>query len=232
MCEYLISFNYLLLLKNHIQDVQLRFATLPPPPKQQSYLLKISQPSSPLIIPQLSKIRNLIAQALDVIDTSRWTGDAHNGSFISGQLRLLLELIQEAKQLLKGDDSNKWWENPIDETIFDPPLPPNLALNLTIWETSIVVTFRTLHINQSNTDGLSGLSIRQRLGLAARLPEHDETDKVFKFKGKEVKVREKAKVESQDPSLIALMAKLSALEHGVKVAKRALSVVMGMDDED
>ena len=119
---------------------------------------------------------------------------------------------------------------------FDPPLPPNLALNFTISEASIIAHFRTLHIISPNTptsftsDALSGLSLRQRLGLAARLPEHDESDKAFQFRGHDVRVREKARVESQDPSLMAMMAKLSALEHGVNVARTALAAVMGTDE--
>ena len=47
-----------------------------------------------------------------------------------------------------------------------------------------------------------------------------------------MKVREKVRVESQDPSLMAVMAKLSALEHGVGVARRSLAIVMGVDEED
>ena len=122
--------------------------------------------------------------------------------------------------------------------MFDPPLPPNLALTLAISEASIVAHFRTLHLVNPNTptsftsDALSGLSLRQRLGLAARLPEHDESDKPFQFRGHDVRVREKARVESQDPSLMAAMAKLSALEHGVKVAKKALEIVTDTDEGD
>ena len=52
------------------------------------------------------------------------------------------------------------------------------------------------------------------------------------YKGKEVRVREKVRVESQDPSLMAVMAKLSAIEHAVGVARRCLSVVMGADEDE
>jgi hypothetical protein len=38
-------------------------------------------------------------------------------------------------------------------------------------------------------------------------------------------------VESLYPSLIAVMAKLSALGHGVAVWRRALGVVMGVEGE-
>lgn len=44
-------------------------------------------------------------------------------------------------------------------------------------------------------------------------------------------VREKLRVESQDPALLSVLAKVSALEHGAKMAGRALGVVMGVVDE-
>lgn len=43
-------------------------------------------------------------------------------------------------------------------------------------------------------------------------------------------VREKLKVESQDPALLSAMAKLSALEHGAAMSRRALSTVMGVEE--
>ena len=101
-----------------------------------------------------------------------------------------------------------------------------------------MVHFRTLQSLAPDTptsfisDPINGLSLRQRLGLAPRLQEHDETGQVFMYKGKEVRVREKVRVESQDPSLMAVMAKLSAIEHGVGVARRCLSVVMGADEDE
>ena len=122
--------------------------------------------------------------------------------------------------------------------IFDPPLPPTVSFHLSIAEASLLLQLRTLQVmnpgtpTSFTTDSLSGLSLRQRLGLAARLPEHDESDQVFLYRGQEVRVREKVRVESQDPSLIAVMAKLSALEHGVSVARRSLSIVMGVNEED
>ena len=45
-------------------------------------------------------------------------------------------------------------------------------------------------------------------------------------------MREKIRVESQDPSLMAVMAKLSALEHAIGVARKSLAIVMGVDEDD
>jgi hypothetical protein len=52
---------------------------------------------------------------------------------------------------------------------------------------------------------------------------------VFAYKGQEVRVRDKVRVESQDPSLIAAMAKLGALERHIAMSRRSLDVVMGQD---
>jgi hypothetical protein len=103
------------------QDIQLRLQTLHPPRNCPSYPLKVStEPTAPSIaLNQLIAVRNLINQSLDVVDISRWTGDPHDANFIAGQLRLLLDLVQEARQTLKGGDdiAGKWWENPIDENV-------------------------------------------------------------------------------------------------------------------
>jgi hypothetical protein len=65
---------------------------------------------------------------------------------------------------------------------------------------------------------------------ASRPQAHDEIDAVFTFKGQEVKVREKVRVESQDPNLMAAMAKMNALERSVALGRKALDMVMGKDD--
>ena len=65
-------------------------------------------------------VRNLINQSLDVVDISAWTGDPHDANFISGQLRLLFDSIQEAKQTLSGGEGavgGRWWESPLDENV-------------------------------------------------------------------------------------------------------------------
>ncbi|KAL8955698.1 MAG: hypothetical protein Q9193_006544, partial [Seirophora villosa] len=99
-------------------DISLRISSLAPPRGQASYPLRIS---SPLPLPQLSALLTLLNQALDIIDISTWTGDPRNGSFISGQLRLLAETIDESKAVMKGGEDavgGKWWEDDFagDET--------------------------------------------------------------------------------------------------------------------
>lgn len=99
------------------QDIQLRLHTLSPPRSLPSYPLHLQ---NPLPLPQLSALLTLLNQSLDIIDISTWTGDPQNGSFIAGQLRLLADTIDEARQVLKGGeevDGGRWWEEPGDETV-------------------------------------------------------------------------------------------------------------------
>ena len=225
-------------------DINLLLRTLPPPPRLHTYPLRLStQPTAPeLILHQLVAVRNLINQSLDVVDISTWTGDPQDASFISGQLRLLHDFVQEARQMLRGGEEVvvRWCEEggSLHENMFAPPIPPTLAVTLTVTDASLVLTFRTLepHAAAQGTDMLSttlgGISLRQRLGLVAQLPKHDENEEVFVYKGQEVKVKEKVRVESQDPSLMAVMAKLSALEHVVGWARGSLGIVMGVPVEE
>lgn len=89
-------------------------------------------------------------------------------------------------------------------------------------------------------DRLSGLGLGLSLGLgigATRQPTHDETGEIFPWRGSghvdvKVRVREKVRVESADPSLMSVAAKLSALEHELGRWRLALAVVMADDLAD
>ncbi len=92
------------------KDIALRLATLPPPRSASSYPLHIQNPIS---LPQLAVLLTLLNQSLDIIDISTWTGDAQDASFIAGQLRLLADSIDVARQTLKGGEDvvgGKWWD--------------------------------------------------------------------------------------------------------------------------
>ena len=144
--------------------------------------------------------------------------------------------------MLRGEEEvvPRWCDEgaSLGENVFSPPLPLTLVVTLTVTDASLVLTFRTLelHSGAQGTDmlstTLSGFSLRQRLGLVAQLPVHDESEEIFVYKGQDVKVKEKVRVESQDPSLMAVMAKLSALEHVVGWARGSLSIVMGLPVEE
>jgi hypothetical protein len=94
---------------------------------------------------------------------------------------------------------------------------------------------------------------------ATRRPDHDEVDETFVYKRfvsdeekrglkksvglsnvcsetsdasvvqEEVRVKDKIRVESMDPNLMAVMAKLAALEHTIDCARRCLDIAMGKE---
>jgi hypothetical protein len=240
-------------------EIHLRLAPLPIPRGQSSFRISVSNlPTAPaVVLEQLTTARTLINGSLDVIDATRWTGDAHNPAFIAGQLRLLHEHIQDARAALQGDAdvAAAWPAASIDTTAFHPTLPRNLSLHLHIADAAIILTARTLESaasgmltphqpspgsrpttassmtpTSSNQNLFGGFSLRDRLATAlgaAPRPLHDEAGEVFIFHGETVRVRDKVRVETQDPSLMAALAKLSALERSVALSRKALGIVMG-----
>jgi hypothetical protein len=69
------------------------------------------------VLSQLTSVRTSINSCLDVIDVAIWGGDATKADFVAGQLQLLHDHIQEARQALKGysDVLSPWWEHPVDD---------------------------------------------------------------------------------------------------------------------
>ncbi|KAG9241599.1 RAVE subunit 2/Rogdi [Calycina marina] len=215
--------------------------------------LVLSLSADPLILAPLSSLRTLLNSSLDCIDISRWTGDRSSSSFISSQLHLLHSLILEALALLQGPPllqpenhtpksiprpgtplpeakTTDWNDDPIPASAFDPPLPPYLALNLSLCDSSLVLTIRALEPASKELN--LGEKFAFAIGAQRRL-EHDEMDDVFLVRGESVRVKEKVRVEgSADPSLLSLGAKLSALERTVDGARRCLGVVSGKRWED
>ncbi|GAM90382.1 hypothetical protein ANO11243_084250 [Dothideomycetidae sp. 11243] len=232
-------------------DVQLRLASLPPPRGQPAYRLAVSSSATAptLVIDQLVSARTLINACLDVVDATIWTGDGTSAAYMSTQFRLLAENVAEARQALKGghEHAKSWTEDPIDKTTFEPHLPSSLSLHFHVAEAGLVLAVRTLEVVHDGTSTgtstptssyaqtYSGLSIRNRLAVAlgaVQTPQHDEADEIFSHRGQQVRVKEKLRIETQDPSLMAALAKLSALEHTVAVMRRALDVVMGVEHSE
>ncbi|KKY25237.1 hypothetical protein UCDDS831_g02144 [Diplodia seriata] len=118
-------------------------------------------------------------------------------------------------------------------TIFDPPLPPEVSVHLYLQDAGIILEIRTLEPWTGDDGSIFGFrkAIAGALGVS-HAPLHDEAEKVFTYREQEVKVKEKIKVETQDPNLISAMAKLNALEHHVALSRKALDIVMGKNDDD
>lgn len=231
-------------LTKFTQTLHLRLKTISPSPLSLTLSTSPEQ-TQPLLLPPLATLRSLLNQSLDCVDITRWTGDRQSASFISSQLRLLHSLIHESLALLKGPSllaptskeapplpqppAMPWYDNSIPTSLFEPPLPPNLSLDLSLCDSSLVLTVRVLEPTKKEV----GLGERFAFAIGAqRRLEHDEMDGVFVVRGEECRVREKVRVEgSADPSLLSLGAKLGALERTVDGARRGLAVVSGESEE-
>ncbi|OCT53100.1 hypothetical protein CLCR_10441 [Cladophialophora carrionii] len=242
-------------------DIHLRLTTLPPNTPRGTttstpstrLIFHSSSSSADILLPQLQAVKSLVNDSLDIIDVSRWTGQSTDSSFISGQLKLLHDQLREAKACLKGPvpggnvssvPGAEWWTNSPDENVFQPPLSELVSLHFTIQDANLVLTVRTLAPTSPGgtpstpTEGafsLSGLNLRTRLlGLGPKPPNHDEMGEIYEWRGRQdVIVREKVRVESGDPNLMSIAAKISALEHDVARWRMNLRIILtGSTEED
>lgn len=185
-----------------------------------------------------------------------------NDTFISTQLRVLAQALADALALLKGPAPTPgdpaWSTRSVSLSHFSPALPSAVSFYIGLQDSQLVLWLRALEpvgvpIN-------FGMKFALALGTTRRI-EHDEADKVFTYSCEdgtarglhppqpagsaasdvvepnpdgpaEVYVREKIRIESADPSLMSLSAKLGALNHTLLLARQNLAAVMGEEVED
>ncbi len=228
--------------------VHLRLRTLP------HQTLTISA-DDPIHLASLETLHTLLTHSIDLLTLtlsySHSPDSAHppelgSAAFIAAQLRLLSQSIAEAAAVLKGPPLTEadpaWTSRSATPSNFDPPLPPNLSFHLGLQDSQLVLWLRALEPADAPVN--LGMKFALAIGTARRI-EHDEADRVFDFQcdgaggggDKEpvaapVYVREKVRVESADPSLLSLGAKLNALSHTLTLARRNLAAVMGEELEE
>ncbi|KAI1460189.1 Rogdi leucine zipper containing protein-domain-containing protein [Annulohypoxylon moriforme] len=168
---------------------------------------------------------------------------------------------QRQLQLQTLPPDTSWTTSSISLTHFTPPLSRNLSLYLTIQDASLVLYLRALEpadapVNFGTKLALAiGTTRRLEHDEADRVftyrcddsssaleggsESHSQSQGQVQAqaqlegrKGVEVYVREKVCVESADPSLLSLSAKLTALGNTLGLARRNLAAVMGEEMED
>ncbi|KAF3930267.1 hypothetical protein ABW20_dc0107221 [Dactylellina cionopaga] len=245
--------------------LQLASPTATPEPSSAS-----SSPSTAklpsFLLPQLTDCRNFVHSALTTLPSTssveshkslplptKTTAAIIDSKLLASQLDSLLSDIRSARGILKSTQkSNLFPYHAVESNLFDPPLPDNLALDVTIQDAAIVTELRLVeNTNITAYTGLTALSMnidqhlsnfnfKERIAGAFKGRKVDghgyrggsgiggngEENEVYTYKGVEVKVKERIRVESQDPSLMSVMAKLGALEHNLAMGRTSLEIVM------
>ncbi|KAK6496417.1 hypothetical protein TWF481_002436 [Arthrobotrys musiformis] len=228
------------------------------------YRLQLSgQSETSLHLPQLTDCRNFVQSALTTLPSSasvqtqkslslptKTASAVIDSKLLTSQLDSLLSDIRSARGILKATPkSNLFPYHAVDGGLFEPTLPENLALDVTIQDAAIVTEIRLLeYVNTPSagyagiTAALAGMNIDQHLSnfnfrekIAGAFKGRKQTaagavdggeEGVCVYKGVEVRVKERIRVESQDPSLMSVVAKLGALEHNLAMGRTSLEIVM------
>ena len=181
------------------------------------------QPSSPLLKPSCSP---------DPITTTSLAERT-----ISYLNHLLNEILSAKSALTAPPPTSTFPYTSTPAHIFDPSLPPNFAFDLTVHEGALVVELRTLDFITSHDHDVSASVKRlfshalsfSTIGVGGGVHRpglYEEIGKVFTWDGKgQARVKDKVRVESQDPKLMAVMVKVGALEHAIRDATVRVEIV-------
>ncbi|RVD90104.1 uncharacterized protein DFL_001080 [Arthrobotrys flagrans] len=249
-------------------DMQVKMHGLPNTKGLGYYRLQLAAPpsdstsTSSFHLPQLTDCRNFVHSALTTLPSSA-SVETHkslpleaktstaiiDSKLLSSQLDSLLSDIQSARQILKTTQkSNLFPYHTVDSSLFDPQLPENLALDITIQDAAIVTELRLLEntspaaytgltvLSMNIDQHLSNFNFREKITGAFKGRKGDGSigsgaggsgeEETCMYKGAEVRVKERIRVESQDPSLMSVVAKLGALEHNLAMGRTSLEIVM------
>ncbi|KAL7274328.1 hypothetical protein RUND412_002773 [Rhizina undulata] len=180
-----------------------------------------------LVLDQMTDVQRFIEHCLEILGMTQGQElvDATDAQMVMEKMTLLQANIRAGIAALRSTPPHTMFPyRSVDPNVFDPTLPPNVTLDLYISEAALVVELRTLEpVEESGKSGFSLIGgIAAAVGWSGTRGEHDE---VVTFNAREVRVRERITVESQDPSLMALWAKLGGLEHALGLAIESLRKV-------
>ncbi|PWW72942.1 hypothetical protein C7212DRAFT_225615 [Tuber magnatum] len=220
-------------------DMQVKMHGLPNTKGSACHKLSLDAKGKGIVLEQLADVGNHVAEGLEIVDGGR--GRMGMGMGVAEKLHGVMRSVRAARDALRGIQVHRLFPyHATDPRIFDPPLHPHLAFDLYISEAALIVELRTLDLlspseHRGPTFALPSLEspfgFRERFAAAVGLRNGGNgvgaanQDEIYSYKGGDVRVREKVRVESQDPSLMAIWAKLGGLEHALGLAIKSLDIV-------
>ncbi|OLL22659.1 hypothetical protein NEOLI_002464 [Neolecta irregularis DAH-3] len=173
-------------------------------------LYKISlSPGDTITINQLAMAQSLIEVTLEQLSMKI---DLSNSSTALGHIDTLLSNLKLACNSLKTPSPAELFpqtsiNHELDQ-IFSPPLPSHVSVNIHICEAAIITEIRTLVLHDERPKNGEG-GMASKLGLIRINP--NAQDDVYEFEGGYARVVDRVRVESQDPNIISLSAKLAGV---------------------
>lgn len=169
--------------------------------RMNKFHVRLSIPSGKHIhLQQIEDVSSLVHYSLESLEHDLYADTAR---------RIVSDVLQNIQQGLQALSrypiNNAFPLASLDLDALRPDLPANVALDIYIQEASLVSEIRTLQPRGSDK-------------FFANLMKNNsaETGGFVRYKGEDVRVLEHVRVESQDPALIAISAKLTALKHTVE----------------
>lgn len=174
-------------------------------------------PARPLELPQIADVVDMLVLANSMLS---FFAQPLDGSQCGEALRVvdtLLSHVRGAVSLLQSANGVRLFPHSLaQKESFVPALPANVALDLSIKEAAVFADFRLLEVIRSDL-----------LGIFNRGKEDEET---YAWGEERVRVRERIRVEAQDPALMAILSKLLSVENSLELTHTQMDALQ-MDKE-
>ncbi|CCG84563.1 protein of unknown function [Taphrina deformans PYCC 5710] len=169
---------------------------------------KLSIPAGKHIhLQQIEDISSLVHYSMESLDHNLYSDTARR---IIGDV--LMNIKQALQSLTKFPSGSAFPLASIDPDSLRPDLPSNVALDLYIQDASLIAELRLLQARKA--ENFFSTLIKNNAV---------ETGGFVRYRGEDVRVVEHIRVESQDPALIAITAKLTALKHNVEEVQKKIN---------
>lgn len=177
-------------------------------------LVKMNRLQLRLTVPPGKSIH--LQQVEDVISLVHYSRESFEHDLYQDTAdRVVADVLQNLRQALTALSTRPTAKafplGTFDTDCLRPELPENVALDLFIQDASLVSEIRTLQPREADN---FFSSIRRSTAI--------ETGGFVRYRGRDVRVIEHVRVDSQDPALIAISAKLMALKHNVEELQKKL----------
>lgn len=167
---------------------------------------------SELALTQVVDAANYVTEALQAVTTCF---DKQHNPLVRVQTSAVLSYIRNAINTLKSPPSTIVYPLHVTDTSLFIDLSPNIVVDVYVSDSSLITDIRAVEYFDTHNDKFFSM-----------FKKHHSSSSTIPYNNRKVIEHERIRVASQDPNLISVTAKLTALEQHLETIRRKLDICL------